>query len=335
MNDNWVDWGSWAGWMCNPPGLRGGDMPRVHRASRFRPALQSLEDRFVPSLAGVASPAVTSLVATWDGGATSLGRFAPGQTYQGLAGGFYANEGNEPSAELAEAAAGAASRIVPLDVRGRPSANGKIGVVAIGQSTTEQWFSTFAGSARGRRGELRPGVTFINGGQSGKISTSWATDGSTWLELRRRVGSARLQVQVVFLDAALIYGQNIGGAEAQARVYSGQLSAIIARTKRLYPNLRMVYAFPYHWAGSAAPQKAVTEPSGYESQFGIRRVVLEQSLNEPVVVWGPDVWSQTKSPALYSDGVHWSGAGRAVMTDLTWRFLADDPSAARWLWRQG
>lgn len=307
---------------------------RNRRDARFRPMGQTLEGRtLMTTTPVVATGAPALLAASWEGGATPLGSFAPGQTYKGMIGGFYADGSDESPPELTAAASQAASRIVPLNARGTPAASGRIGVVAIGQSTTEQWFSTFANSARARRGEIRPGVTFINGGQPGKVSVSWATEGDTWAELSKRVGRGRLQVQVAFLDMALIYGQKLGGPAEQARVYSGQLSAIIARAKRLYPNLRLVYAFPFHWAGSSAPQKAVTEPGGYEMQFGIRRVVLEQSLAEPVVVWGPDVWSQTKDPALYSDGVHWSSAGRAVMTDLTWRFLADDPEAARWLWR--
>jgi hypothetical protein len=247
---------------------------------------------------------------------------------------FYGDGSDSPSAELAAATAAVAARITPLNSRGIPAPfGGRIGVVAIGQSTTEQWFSTFMSSARARRAALRPGVSFINGGQPGMVSDSWVSDRSAWATLSKRVGGGRLQVQVAFLDAALIFGWQHGGPAEEARVYSGQLQTIIARAKRTYPNLRLVYAFPFHWAGSSPSPKAITEPGGYDMQYGIRRTVLEQRLTEPVVVWGPDVWSQTRNAAFFTDGVHWSRAGRAAMTDLTWRFLADDPAAAQWLWR--
>ena len=114
---------------------------------------------------------------------------------------------------------------------------------------------------------------------------------------------------------------------------SGQLATIIRRAKREFPNLKLVYVFPFHWAGSANG-RSISEPGGYDMQFGVRRVILSQNLSDsPVAVWGPDVWSQTQDASLYTDGIHWSGAGRQVMTQLTWRFLEQDPAAADWLWR--
>jgi len=311
-------------------------MRRTKPAHRFAPMVQTLEGRVVLSSLTIPASTGTAVAAasTWDAPATALGRFEPGQTYKGLPGGLYAGASNEPSPELAAATDSAASRIVPLDRRGRPSEAGRIGVVTIGQSTTEQWFSTFIPTARAKREAIRSGVFFVNGGQSGQVSTMWAISGSPWAQLSRRVGAGRSQVQVAFLDAALIQSERIGHPQEQARVYSGQLSAIIARAKREFPNLRMVYVFPFHWSGSAPPQRVVTEPGSYELHFGIRRLILQQSLSDPVVVWGPDVWSQTQDAALYSDGLHWSRAGRVAMTELTWRFLETDPAAAQWLWRQ-
>ncbi|MFO0957113.1 MAG: hypothetical protein U0800_06550 [Isosphaeraceae bacterium] len=261
-----------------------------------------------------------------------IDQMGPGETYQGLTGGLYGAGSNVPPRSLLDAANAANAAIRPLSITGRPSSNGRIGVVAIGQSTTNQWFPYFQAKAAGNARQLRRGLFFVNGGQDGRISTTWAGTDTPWGVLSGRVGGGRNQVQVVFLDSAMIYGERYGSAQAEAGAYRRQLDTIIGRAKSFFPNLKLVYAFPFHWAGAASADRAVTEPASYAMQFGIQELVTKPSRKAPAVVWGPDIWSQTMNGGYYYDGVHFTSAGRAQMARVTWKFLREDFSS-RWFWR--
>ncbi|WZO98832.1 hypothetical protein EP7_000423 [Isosphaeraceae bacterium EP7] len=308
---------------------------RVAR-SRFSPAIEGLERRAVMAGVGAAAEVAVRMVAAQaaEDTPTPLDQFAPGQTYKGEPGGLYANGSNAAPQALLDAVDAAASQIQPLNSRGRAAANGRVGVIAIGQSTTNQWFPYFQRLARSKQAEQKAGTFYVNGGQDGQGSAQWAYGNATWATLSRRVGSAaRLQVQVLVLDSVQYYPQNAGRVQALANSYSGQLATIVARAKRAYPNLKLVYALPYHWAGAASANKTVTEPGGYELQFGTRQLVTTQSYNQPVTARGPEIWAQTRNPALYYDGVHFTTQGRQTMAEITYGFLKADRAAARWLFR--
>ena len=76
-------------------------------------------------------------------GLRPLNEMSATDRYQGEEGGLYGAGSNEPSPELAAAAAEAAAAIVPRDRTGRPAANGKIGLVSISMSNATQEFSRF------------------------------------------------------------------------------------------------------------------------------------------------------------------------------------------------
>jgi hypothetical protein len=265
-------------------------------------------------------------------GLIPLTQLGPGETYEGLTGGLYGNGSNQIPPALLSAGLAAEANIQPLNGHGHPAAHGKIGVIALGQSTTQQWFAAFQGLARVDRSALNPALFFVNGGQGGDVSSTWVSSNQPWATLAKDVGSRRLQVQVGFLDADLINGQDYGSAQAEANVYSDELSRIVANAKRHYPNLHLVYLFPFHWAGTAGPGRAITEPAGYQLQFGIRQQILGQSLGSPVELWGPDIWPQTEIPAMYYDGIHFTLFGRVTMANLTMQFLQNEPTAG-WFWR--
>jgi hypothetical protein len=308
---------------------------------KYKAHIEALEWREVLSGLGGGQPAIlppprtprTAVVRlSLEVAPTPLDQMLPGQAYQGLDGGLYGNWSNQPSQVLQDAAAAAAAAVRPLDLRGRPKAAGRIGLVAIGQSTTRQWFPGFQALVATHKDQVRRGLFLVSGAQDGMVSVNWARTDVPWGGLAAAVGAARAQVQVAFLDAALINGQSYGDTRAEAGAYARQLATIIERARGLFPNLRLVYVFPFHWAGSAGPTKVVTEPASYRSQFGIRRLILAQDLRGPIAVWGPNVWPQTQDPRLYYDGVHFTRYGRAKMTRATWAFLKADPNA-RWFWR--
>jgi hypothetical protein len=94
--------------------------------------------------------------------------------------------------------------IQPLYRGGRPAAAGRIGVVAIGQSTTKQWFPAF--QAMGR--SLQPCVVFVNAGQDGMVAQNWASQAAPWSAAIRAAGAtglSRAQVQVLIVDVIRIH----------------------------------------------------------------------------------------------------------------------------------
>jgi hypothetical protein len=51
-----------------------------------------------------------------------------------------------------------------------------------------------------------------------------------------------------------------------------------------------------HYAGFAGAINATREPYAYQQEFGIRRLILEKGQGQPVLLWGPYVFSNTMDP---------------------------------------
>jgi hypothetical protein len=263
-------------------------------------------------------------------GPIPLTAFGPGATYQGQEGGLYGAGSNQPSPSLLDAALSASARIQPLDRGGRPAAGGRIGVVAIGQSTTKQWFPSFQAVAR----SLQPRVAFVNAGQDGMVGQNWASQAAPWsaaIQAAGASGLSRAQVQVLIVDVIRIHSWTDGGLAGQISASRNTLARIVAVAKSRFPDLRLVYFMPFHYAGYASTARAIREPYAYLQQFGIRQLILDQGGRSPVLLWGPYIYGDTMNPADYYDGIHFSPRGRQVMASLTWQFFQSDPAAQRWL----
>jgi hypothetical protein len=264
-------------------------------------------------------------------GLIPLTEIGPGMSYEGQAGGLYGGGSNQPSPSLLDAALASAGGIQPLNGLGKPSAAGRIGVVTIGQSTTDQWFPYFQAMAR----PLRPRVDFVNAGQNGAVAQSWAAQATPWdaaIQVVGRSGLSRAQVQVLIVDTIRIHSWTDGNLQGQIAAYSNNLNRIVAVAKSHFPDLRLVYIMPFHYAGYASDARAIREPYAYQQEFGIRQAILDQGEGSPVLLWGPYVFADTMNPAFYYDGIHFSPEGRQVMASLTWQFFQTDPAAQGWLW---
>jgi hypothetical protein len=254
-------------------------------------------------------------------------------SYQGQAGGLYGAGSNQPPQALFDEASAAAASIQPRNRSGKLSPGGRIGVIAIGQSTTKQWFPFLQALAR----PLKPRVFFVNAGQDGMVAQTWASQGQPWSTAFKAVASSGLslaQVQVLIVDSARIDSWKDGSLASQIRAYRNDLARIVARARSSFPNLKLVYIMPCHYAGYAGPGKAVREPFGYQEEFGIRQFILGQGAYSPVAVWGPYVFADTMVPYYYYDGVHFTTLGREKMASLTWDFFKSDPAINGWLWKR-
>src|SRR5690349_4791916 len=210
------------------------------RVSRARtPLFEPLEVRTVaavshaglmhPGLAHLA-PHAAALAPSGAVGPIPLTEFGPGATYQGQEGGLYGAGSNQPSPSLLDAALAASARIQPMDRGGRPAAGGRIGVVAIGQSTTKQWFPSFQAMAR----PLQPRVDFANAGQDGMVAQSWPSQAAPWSAAVRAAGASglsRAQVQVLIVDLIRIRSWTDGGLDGQIRASRNTLARIVAVAK--------------------------------------------------------------------------------------------------------
>lgn len=276
-------------------------------------------------------------------------------TYQGQDGGLYGGDSNTPPPSQAAALQSAASLVVPRNARGVPSATGKIGFAAIGQSTTRLEFGTFQ-PLMAQDLARNPAVVSVNGGQDNQVLQNWAGSNRPWQTLLRDVRAAGLtasQVQVVWIDLAQIYAKAYGALPARTAHYATLMTRVVETAKRLFPDLQVAYISSRIYGGYG-PQGVDPEPYAYESGFGVRQTIQEQELGlpalndnpglgravAPVLAWGPYPWADGAIPRddgltwqrddFVADGVHPSFSGQLKGAQLLLNFLHADPSASRW-----
>jgi hypothetical protein len=276
-------------------------------------------------------------------------------TYQGQTGGLYGNGSNSPPLTQQIALAEADGRITPRNGKGVPSASGKVGVLAIGQSTTMLEFNMFQ-AVDSQDALKNRDVAFVNGGQNGMVLQSWAGSSGPWrtaLGQLKAAGISPAQVQVVWIDLAQIYEWLYGDFNSRVGHYAAGLEAVIRTAKRDFPNLQIAYVSSRIYGGYG-PQGVDPEPYAYESAFGVRLAVQNQiagdpALNDnpvagkvvaPVVAWGPYFWADGATPRadgfswqrsdFLVDGVHPSASGQFKAAKLLLNFFETDPSARSW-----
>lgn len=274
--------------------------------------------------------------------------------YKGQDGGLYGGGRDTPPEPLLRAALDASAKVRPLDAKGRPADDGKIGLISVGMSNTTQEFSRFLAEAR-RDPEVSPAVVPIDGAQGGVISTIWAhperavqagrPDPWTVLDGRlKSAGATAEQVQVAWMKHAIANPSAIGEFPRHADQLKAETAIIVRMLKERFPNLRLVYLSSRIYAGYAATPLN-PEPFAYESAFAVRGLILDRlrsgKAEEPVLLWGPYLWADgvkgRKADGLVwtradlgDDGTHPSPAGRRKVADLLLKFLKTDPTARGW-----
>lgn len=288
---------------------------------------------------------------------TELGK----ETYKGETGGLYGNGNNEPPAAHQNAAELAAARIVPLNAEGKPSPEGKIGLLGIGMSNTTQEFSMFKKLADAD--PLRsPNVAIVDVAQGGKASEQWidpkSDDGKqVWEAVTERLKAANMsdqQVQVVWIKQAIMGQARFGEFPAHAKKLESDLVTTLQLLKARFSNLQIAYLSSRIYAGYATTSLN-PEPYAYEGAFSIRWIIDSQVRGEaklnadpasgdvkaPVVLWGPYLWGDGIMPRrdglvwnrddlAVRDGTHPSDSGRKKVADMLMKFFHSDPYATSW-----
>ena len=263
--------------------------------------------------------------------------------YHGQDGGLYGGGSNEPPAALASRAQNALAQIQPLDAAGKPSASGQIVFVSLGMSNTTQEFSTFKRLADADA--RKPGrVTIVDCAQGGRTAQAWAQSDQPWDEALRRIEAAKVtpaQVQVMWLKQA--NAGPSGGFPAATDKLRDDVRKDIERAREKYPNLRLIFLSSRIYAGYATTGLN-PEPYAYEGAFAMREVIRTQSIDGPVLLWGPYLWTNGEKGRLLDDlkwsredcgpdGTHPSPSGQQKIAQLLLTFFTANPYAKPWFAR--
>jgi Cu/Ag efflux protein CusF len=285
--------------------------------------------------------------------------------HQGYPGGLYPGGKNERPAAHEAAGQELAKQVQPLDADGKPSANGKIVVLSVGMSNTNQAFAGFMHVAKGDT-EINPKVVLVNGAQGGMTAEIIQNENggranpngqrlSYWPQvdnLLAKAGVTRPQVQAVWIKQA-----DAGPSEGfpkYAQRLQGELTKIVQLLHRRFPNLKLVYLSSRTYGGFAKT-RLNPEPYAYESGFSVKWLIEQQlkgdpelnydrargEVKAPWLSWGPYLWargadkrsdgfSYEEGDFSASDGTHESQAGVAKIGNQMLHFFKTDSTTKGW-----
>lgn len=275
-------------------------------------------------------------------------------TYNGQQGGLYAGGSNTPPSSHAANGLSASNKIAPT--------NGKIGVVSIGLSNTNQEWCDAVGSLQQpcvpgtfsvvaeAFGAVGHQVGFANGAQGGATANKWAdSNHEVWDTLAQRVNAAGLtasQIQVVWLKTV---NANTPGNFQGAKQLETDLGKIVRNVKKKYANVKLIFLSSRIYHGYAQGG----EPGAYESGFGVKWVIDAQvkqragggvdpesgDLSEaaaPWIGWAAYLWANGTTPRKdglvwlpqdFSDGTHPDPSGVAKVVNLLMGYFLSSPQA--------
>ncbi len=282
--------------------------------------------------------------------------------YKGFEGGLYPGGKNERPKEHEAAGLRLAKEIVPRDAEGKPSPEGKIVLLSVGMSNTNQASSGFQKAIQSARAELNPRMIFVNGAVGGMTAAAIQNPDSGsgakyWAEVDQRLkqaGVTRAQVQSVWIKEADA-GPN-EGFPAYAKKLQAELTKIVQLLPERFPNVKTAYLSGRTYGGYAT-SKLNPEPYAYESGFSVKWLIEEQlkgdaSLNydpargkvmAPWLSWGPYLWANgaKKNPdGLYyeasdflGDGTHHAQGGIEKLGQQLLTFFRTDSTTRGWFAR--
>jgi hypothetical protein len=276
---------------------------------------------------------------------TPLTDLGSGQ-YLGFAGGLYPNGKNSRPSAYEEAGVALGATVQPVDRDGKPSASGKIVMIAIGMSNTSREFSQFIGLAAADA-RKNPSLLMIDAARDGAAATEIAVPfGDYWIDVDRQLQGCEIstaQVQVVWLKAAL--ARETRGFPENARLLQRTLRSIVEILRTKFPRLKLVYVSSRTYGGYSESDLS-PEPIAYESAFAVKWLIEERINNPspdrliPWVSWGPYLWADGLTPRsdgliweasdFEPDGVHTSAQGALKVATKLFEFIESDPSAQHW-----
>jgi hypothetical protein len=283
--------------------------------------------------------------------------------YKGFQGGFYPDGKNERPRAHEAAGLALAKQVQPLDAEGKPSADGKIVVLSVGMSNTNQSWAGLMRVARDDR-DISPRVKLVNGAQGGMTAAATQQDtegaGRRYWEkvddILQAAGVTRAQVQAVWIKQA-----DAGPSEGfpgHAKKLEGELANIVQVLHKRFPNLKLVYLSSRTYGGYAKT-RLNPEPYAYESGFAVKWLIEKQiqgdpalnydakkgKVNVPWLSWGPYLWANGSTKRadgfayeerdFAADGTHQSPSGQAKVGNLLLQFFKTDSTTRPWFVKGG
>jgi hypothetical protein len=285
-------------------------------------------------------------------------------------GGLYENGTNIIPADHLVAGLERARQIQPLDAEGRPSPDGKIGLIAIGDGDTDRVICSLFRTSECEAGSFTSMIA-----DNPRVNPSVVVANAAYDTFRERdltpvlnrvqqyvltpAGLTEQQVQVAWMQMSYEH-PSVDITCACGDIYN--LKIDIGNALRFlqarYPNLRIAYLSSRPYAGyDANPWNA--EPFAYDTGLTMRIMIWDQleqirfnavsndsrvgSINylkgdAPWIAWGPYMWANGSTPR--SDGLTWlpedydgpflSERGAHKAATLLFNFLMTDPTAKPW-----
>ena len=230
-------------------------------------------------------------------------------TYQGSEGGLYTNGSNVRPASHDADGVSIAQGIGPLDSNGNPDPNGKMVLMAIGESTAQQEFSRFLPIANADPTK-NPALVLVNGAQGGATpnnftkttSNYWATVLNDYLPQN---GVTAQQVVAIWMEDT--DGIASGTFPSDMTTLQSEYETMMQTMLTLFPNLKLVYFSSRVYGGysNGVGSPSNPEPYAYEVGFAVKWAIQDQlngkaSLNydpnkgavvAPWMSWGPYYWA--------------------------------------------
>lgn len=277
-------------------------------------------------------------------------------TYEGEPGGLYPNGSNVNPQQAAGVSI--AQQIMPLDSNGTPDpTNGIIGLIAIGESATEQPFYKFMPAANADPAKS-PKVAIVNGAMGGETANELTMPNSSYINtivnyVLPFASVTPQQVEVAWVDAI---DSDLSGFPGDAQTLQAQLESLMQILKTTFPNLVLAYMGSLNYTGYSQGVSTINpEPGSYETAFAAKWAIQDQidgnanlnynPANGPVLApwmgWGDYYWANGLTPRsdgtywscqdLKSDGVHPSDtSGQLKIAEGLLSFLKSDTTATPW-----
>jgi hypothetical protein len=274
--------------------------------------------------------------------------------YKGEDGGLYGGGRNTPPEAHYAAYLKESEKIQPLDAEGRPSQDGKIGLITIGFSNTHLISMEFVKEADADA-EKSPHVIVMDGAIGLRSAVMWAWDGDdilakseqdrldkemdllnmpkanrrgggiggdkdTWPTLDRRLKEAGLtprQVQAVWMKHVEANPRPLGEFPAHAKALQQDMADVLIIARQRMPNLHVAYLSSRTYAGWSGAQSGSPEPFAYESGFGTRWLVLDQINGNPRLNFDP-ARGGVNAPVMLWGPYIWACGDHPRKDGMTW-----------------
>ena len=288
-------------------------------------------------------------------GLAPLDEMTASDRYKGQDGGLYGGGNNAPPEGHRKAVEAELAKIEPLDIEGKPAADGRVVFISLSMSNATQEFSAFKQVAdRDRR--KSPKLTIVDCAQGGQTMARWADpNANCWSVAFQRLEEENVtpqQVQVAWVKPA--NAQPRGELMQHGGALYRDTTTVLQVAKARFPNLRVVYLSSRIYAGYAT-SPLNPEPYAYEGAFVVRWLIQDQIEGEsrlnydpakgdvrtPILVWGPYLWANGPMPRktgglawapedFRNDLTHPSDSGRKKVAEALLEFCANDPLAKPW-----